>query len=363
MTSKLTYVLVPLVILGSGMTVIRKKDGQQKQRFEGLHSITDHLTAISAEPPIDLNFCEELVPLDNPEVKDKIEYELHQNLFYRSSAALLIKRANRYRGEFVPILQKHGVPEDFFYLSVAESGLSNAISPVGAKGFWQFMSATGAHYGLEISATVDERYHPAKSAEAAARYLSDLYDRFGDWQLVAAAYNMGPGGLSRAVRHQQTEDYFELDLNSETGRYLYRILGFKTLLEDPLRYGFNLKEVYEPISYRTVRVSKNLPSLKRFAKQQGVKYDLLKLMNPWLTSHSLQVKPGKTYEIRLPLETEIKGRELEVYDPRDLRPVINSDTLELDEMDARREAQDSVKTEQLPDSLTVQKPSIDEQTS
>ena len=227
---------------------------------------------------------------------------------------LTFKRVNRYRDQFFNILEEQGIPRDFFYLAIAESHLSNAVSPVGAKGFWQFVESTGRQYGLEISLTVDERFHPEKAAYAASRYLYDNYSQFKSWILVAAAYNMGPSGLSRAMKAQDKVSYFELDLNKETSNYLYRILALKYILEQPERYGFNIHndQLYQPLSYRKVRVTENIPDLVTFAKSNGSSYKEMKIMNPWLISNHLEVLPGKTYEIRFPVKSGFKAFELAV---------------------------------------------------
>ncbi|MEO1450696.1 MAG: lytic transglycosylase domain-containing protein, partial [Bacteroidota bacterium] len=207
---------------------------------------------------------------------------------------------------------QNGIPEDFFYMAVAESNLANASSPVGAQGFWQFMKPTARHYGLEISETVDERFHPTKATYAAVRYLKDLYREFGDWTLVAAAYNMGSPRLHRAIKAQGTDDYFALKLNRETSRYIYRILSFKSLLEEPWRYGIALEpqELYNPIPYRKVEITESNPNLATFAQEQGVGYLKLRTLNPWLITHHLDVPAGKSYEIRLPIQENLQAHEL-----------------------------------------------------
>ena len=279
-----------------------------------LRTISSHLSSLQLQAPADLTFAGEVIPLDRPHVQGQLNRELRKNQYYYSSNLLMHKRAARYRETFQRILRQHGVPDDFFYLAMAESQLSNAISPVGAKGFWQFMPATAREYGLEVSATVDERYHPEKAAHAAAYYLKDAYERFGDWTLVAASYNMGQAGVARQVRRQGKDDYFELSLNSETSHYLYRILHFKVLMEHPQMFGLKLgeAELYTPITYRAVEVNRDIANLAQFAKEHGTTLENLKRLNPWLTAHSLQVKPGKIYEVRIPVNQNFIAAELEV---------------------------------------------------
>ncbi len=309
--SKLVYFIVPISLLLGGMTLLNSRDLSD---HPDLRSISGHLTVMSAEPPSDLNFCDQRVPLENFDVKERVDRELQRNVYYHSSTVLLLKRMARYHDQFLQILKENEIPEDFLYLSVAESGLSNAISPVGAKGFWQFMRPTGKHYGLEISETVDERFHPEKATQAAANYLNDLYKQFGDWSLVAASYNMGPSGVKRAMRVQEVDNYFDLHLNRETSAYLFRILAFKTIMEQPYQYGFHVNNPYKPVPYYAVSVSKSIANLAAFAKENGSTYRMLKIMNPWLISTRLTVQPGKTYEIRFPLNDDLLANEMAIDD-------------------------------------------------
>ena len=299
------------------------------QQESQLKNIAEHLSVINFGPPSHVEFCGEAIPMDNDKVKEKLTEEIRRNTDYYASMLLTFKRVNRYKEQFFTILEEQGIPRDFFYLSIAESHLSNAISPVGAKGFWQFVESTARQYGLEISETVDERFHPEKSAYAASRYLYDNYSQFKSWVLVAAAYNMGPGGLSRAIKTQGTASYFELNLNRETSRYLYRILALKYILEQPERYGFNIRndQLYQPLSYRKVRVTENIPDLVTFAKSNGSSYREMKLMNPWLISNHLEVLPGKAYEIRFPVRPDFKAFELAVSGKSYDKKVVTQDSV------------------------------------
>ncbi|MDX1908139.1 MAG: lytic transglycosylase domain-containing protein [Bacteroidia bacterium] len=279
--------------------------------------VTGHLSVINSAPPADLTFCDTPVPLDKPHVKSLLEREIARQLEGYNGTLLTFQRANRYQDEFLSIMNEMGVPEDFFYLVIAESNLSNASSPAGAQGFWQFMHAAATMYGLEISETVDERYHPEKSTVAACRYLKNAYEDFGDWALVAASYNMGNGGLSQAIKAQGTRDYYDLKLNRETGHYLYRILAYKSIMEAPERYGIAVsnRQLFQPIPYRAIKVQENIPDLASFAQQHGTDYATLKLLNPWLIASRLDITPGKTYEIRLPAGNYMHASELRVQRP------------------------------------------------
>lgn len=307
--SRSIYFLVPLGIVLAGMSL---KGFDSQPAVHDLRFISGHLSVLDMTPPEGLTFCEQRVPLEREDVRLQLEKELERLLRYPSGVQLILKRANRYREPFQQILRSRGIPEDFFYLAIAESNLANQTSSAGAQGFWQFMAPTAQQYGLEVSSTVDERFHPEKATWAATAYLRDSYKQFGDWALVAASYNMGGYGLSRAMERQQSEDYFALDLNPETSRYLYRILAYKCLFEHPNRYGISVQRasLYQPIPYSVLMVRENIADLASFAESQGISYRTLKTLNPWLTGPSLTVEAGKTYEIRFPLSQDLSATEL-----------------------------------------------------
>ncbi len=316
---KFSYLVVPMGLLFSSVSVAPEAASTataitQEAVPVDLRTISGHLSSLKLQAPQDLDFAGQLVPLDRPHVAQKLNRELRRHQYYYASNLLVHKRATRYEKVFKRILRQHGVPEDFFYLSIAESVLSNAISPVGAKGFWQFMPATARHYGLEVSATVDERYHPEKAAHAAAYYLKDAYERFGDWTLVAASYNMGQAGVARQVHRQDQDDYYELSLNQETGKYLYRILTYKVIMEHPQLFGLQLSEaeMYAPITYRAFEIDQDIEDLQDFAREKGTTLSNLKRLNPWLVSDRLDAQPDKTYDIRIPVSQEFLASELEV---------------------------------------------------
>ncbi|MEL6252935.1 MAG: lytic transglycosylase domain-containing protein [Bacteroidota bacterium] len=277
-----------------------------------LKALSGKVSAFNYGAPLSLEFAGETVDIQNPRIEKKINREIRKSLNYPAATKLLLKRAYRYQDRFMDILEAKGIPSDFFYLSIAESKLSNATSAVGAKGFWQFMPATARQYGLEVSDQVDERLHPDKATYAAARFLKAAHKQLGEWTLVAAAYNMGPTGVERAVKNNGTRDYFQMDLNPETGAYLYRILGYKSVLEGAERYGFDLDEIeyYHPIPYRTTLVKENIDDLATFAQSHGSTYRDLKIMNPWLLTDRLTVSEGESYEIRFPIVSNPTAYEL-----------------------------------------------------
>ncbi|HEY9115879.1 MAG TPA: lytic transglycosylase domain-containing protein, partial [Bacteroidales bacterium] len=194
------------------------------------------------------------------------------------------------------------IPADFKYVAVIESGLKNVVSPAGATGFWQFLKDTGKEYGLEIDRDIDERYNVVKSTEAACKYLQKGYDKYHDWNLVAASYNAGMNGISRFMDEQGAESYYDLLTSEETTRYVFRALAIKLIFENPEAYGFYVQknELYLPIPVHYVEVNYGVDSWKDFAKENGISYKLLKYFNPWLRSTSLKNRSKKTYMIAIP---------------------------------------------------------------
>ena len=254
--------------------------------------------------PSTAEFAGETAPLNIIDVRERFERELLVNANLDATTLLIIKRANRSFPIIEPILAKYGVPDDFKYLAVAESGLLNAVSPAGAKGFWQFMEATGRESGLEINGEVDERYHLEKSTEAACKYLLNAKQRFGTWTMAAASYNGGFGGVGKQVDIQKVTNYYDLLLTDETARYVFRILALKEIMKNPTLYGFNVtpEELYENLPVRKVEVDSTIADLADFSKAQGINYKILKIHNPWLRDKKLTNASRKKYTIDIPLK-------------------------------------------------------------
>lgn len=249
------------------------------------------------------DFAGERVPVENFDILERLERELLVNTYWHSSTVLNIKMANRFFPIIEPILAEEGVPDDFKYLAVAESNLRNVTSPAGAKGIWQFLGSTGRSYGLEINSEVDERYHYEKATRAACRYLKDYYEKMGSWTLVAAAYNMGGPRLMRFMESQRALDYYDLNLFEETNRYVFRILAFKEIMENPSEFGFYIgsADKYPPFDeIDWVEVDTPIQNLGDFASDHGISYRMLKVYNPWLIDNSLKSVGSKTYQIAIP---------------------------------------------------------------
>jgi len=263
--------------------------------------------AFAVEIPGSLDFAGEQVPLDVFFSRESLDRELMVNTYWHSNTILLLKRSARYFPVIEPILKKNGVPDDFKYLALIESGLMNTVSPSNATGFWQFLDKTGKQYGLEVTEQVDERYHVVKSTEAACRYLKAAYAELNNWTLAAASYNAGQGRISRETARQKKQDYYDLYLNAETSRYIFRILALKLISENPAGYGFYLrnKDLYLPLTTYSVRVDTSITDLVNFAARNNVSYRILKEFNPWLRSDQLKVLPGKSYTLDFPDKNSI----------------------------------------------------------
>ena len=250
-----------------------------------------------------MTFAGERVPLQDTDVRERLDREIHVNTYWHSNMLLMIKKANRFFSEIEPLLKKYNLPDDFKYLAVAESGLDNVTSHAGASGFWQFMKATGKEYGLEINNYVDERYNLELATKVAAQYLINSKDLFGSWTTAAAAYNAGNAGITKQMKRQDATDYYSLLLNSETGRYVFRILAFKEILSNPEKYGFYVdqQDLYQAIPTKTIIIDTPVEDFAKFAKQQGINYKILKIHNPWLRDTYLKNASGKAYSIKIPI--------------------------------------------------------------
>lgn len=249
----------------------------------------------------DINFCNEQVPVDQPFIYKKLDREFLVNMYWQSQTFLFIKRANQWFPIIEPILKKNNIPDDFKYLAVIESGLMNVVSPSGAKGFWQFMPRTAKGMNLEVNEFVDERYDVEIATQAACEYLNNAYKKFNNWTLAAASYNMGKAGLERRLTEQEVGSYYDLLLNQETGRYIYRILAVKSILASPEKYGFNYddEDLYTIPKYKTVEVDSSINNLVLFSKSFGMNYHELKSLNPWLRDKSLPNETNKVYSIKI----------------------------------------------------------------
>ncbi|MDN3677896.1 lytic transglycosylase domain-containing protein [Flavobacterium paronense] len=283
-----------VVILVSGILVFGVSgDSKEKLLHEG--------TAMYF--PTTVDFAGETAPLQINDVKERLDRELLINANLDATTALIIKRANRVFPIIEPILAKYGVPDDFKYLAVIESGLTNAVSGSGAKGVWQFMPDTAKEKGMEVNDIVDERYDLEKSTEAACKYLLSAKEKFGSWTLAAASYNGGMSGVGKKIEEQKVANYYDLALTEETSRYVFRILALKEIMKNPAQYGFSIfsGDLYAQIPSKKIEVDSTINDLADFAKTQGINYKILKIHNPWLRDKKLINSTRKKYEIEIPL--------------------------------------------------------------
>ena len=305
-----------------GISALFVYAGRYYSEIKKYNDLRDSTYSVYALPvPDSITFAGESVPLENFDVKEALDKELHKITYWHSETFLYLKRAHRYFPEIEKILKENGIPDDFKYLAVTESGLTNTVSPAGAAGFWQIMKKTGKSYGLEINDEVDERYHFEKSARTACKYLKDAYRKYNNWALVAASYNLGQGNLDKQLNRQDASSYYDLLLNPETSRYVYRILAFKTIMENPQSFGFKFrkKDLYPPIPYKEITIDTAVTDFAAFAEKYRTNYKMLKFFNPWLRDSFLTNKYKKTYIIRIPEE----GSRKKDY----LKEIHNSDSI------------------------------------
>jgi hypothetical protein len=264
------------------------------------------VNAVAIDLPDTLSFAGEPVPMNIADVRERLDREMHINAYWHTNTIFLLKRAHRWLPQIARVLEEEGIPDDFKFMPAIEGAFKNDISPKSAIGFWQFRRDAAREFGLEVSRQVDERYDPIKSTKAACKYLRKAYERFGSWTLVAASFNRGRSGIIRAMDNQKVDNYYDLMLNEETSRYVFRILAAKEILEHPRRYGFEVPDelLYEiePIKY--VTVSENVDNWVDWSQAQGINYKLLKRHNPWIQSSSLKVSSGKEYLVAIPLINE-----------------------------------------------------------
>lgn len=259
--------------------------------------------------PDTLYFAGERVPLNIYYVHESLDRELMVNMYWHSNILLCMKRAGRFFPIIEPILKKNGIPDDFKYLCVIESGLQNVTSSAKAQGYWQFVRSTGERYGLTINDDIDMRNHIEASTEAACRYLKDLKQRFGSWTSAAAAYNCGEGGLSRRFRLESINNYYDVRLNPETARYIYRILAIKLIMQHPQDYGIYIRhcDLYHTIPTQNATLSGQDIDLYEFARQHNCSYKMLRELNPWLINEKIKNKDDQTFTVKLPIK---KGTEM-----------------------------------------------------
>lgn len=300
-TIKNVLAAIGLICL-SGLFIFAVQKAPEDNTISSEEKIVNDYNVYAIPVPENLDFAGEPVPLGDPDVYERMDRELLVNTYWQSNGLLMFKQAQKYFPVIEPILKEHGIPDDFKYLAVIESGLSNVVSPAGARGIWQIMPATARENGLEVNDNVDERYHLAKSTELACKYLLRSKESLGSWTLAAAAYNAGNAGVSRRLKEQNVKDYYDLLLGEETGRYIFRIIALKEILKNPKAYGFNFNksDLYNSIPTYEVKVDTEVNDFTAFAEKHGINYKILKIHNPWLREDHLNNKSRKQYIIEIP---------------------------------------------------------------
>lgn len=311
MDKKIIYILVALGILitTTAVFVTLKISSIEKKTPQEIivHLEKDHREFLP-QVPSKLDFCGEDVPLKDFDVYERMERELLVNVHWSSATILYFKRANRWFPLIEPILEKHGIPNDFKYLAVIESGLTNAVSPAGAAGFWQFMAPVAKQYGLEVNEKIDERFNLEKATNAACKYLKEAFSKYGSWTMAAASYNFGMNGIDRQIGRQRSRNYYNLYLVEETSRFVFRLIAIKEIFSNPFKYGFDIdeSELYKSFETEEIVVNKEIKDLALFAKEKGINYKIIKIFNPWIRDNFLPNPSRKVYSLKIPVDGEIE---------------------------------------------------------
>ena len=275
-------------------------NGPEDERHQT--KFNENYAIFSPNQPNEISFAGEKMPLIQNDINERFDREILVNTYWQSQTVLFIKKAHKYFPVIEPILKNKGIPDDFKYLAIAESGLANVVSHSGATGFWQIMKDTGKENGLLINKEVDERYHLIKSTKAACNYLNEAYTKFGSWTLAAASYNMGMTGLNKQMKKQNVENYYDLLLNNETARYIFRIAAIKEILSNQKTYGFQIrkKDLYKLPPLNQVLLDTSVGNFANYAEQLNLNYKILKEYNPWLRQAELKNESNFAYFIDVP---------------------------------------------------------------
>ncbi len=305
-------ILLAASLIMPGILLLILSGSTDNDRLVRQKEFNDRYGIYALDLPDNPTFAGEPVPVGEADIQERFERELLVNTYWQSQTLLLLKRKERWFGLISSILKENNIPDDFKYLALAESGFLNVVSPSGAAGYWQFLEATGIQYGLEISEEVDERYHVEKSTHAACAYFKEAYAIFNNWSLVAAAYNMGIEGVKKQMELQKADSYHDLLLNEETSRYLFRILALKEICNDPLKFGFHLRnrDLYQPYKSDTLFVDSSITDLADFALIHGINDKELKMLNPWLRGGSLTNKNRKIYQFLILEKNQVQDKNV-----------------------------------------------------
>lgn len=250
-----------------------------------------------------ITFAGDTIPIGDPDIRERLERELWINVYWQSNTAQLIRKSGRWFPMIDSILKQEGIPDDFKYLVAIESSFENVTSPKGAVGFWQLMEPTAKEFGLQVNDEIDERLHPVKSTLAATKLLKRGRSVLGHWSAVAASYNVGITGLKRVMDSQYTDHFYDLLINQETGRYLYRALACKLIFTSPERYGYGKLLPLKTYSTVPATLDSSVSDLAYWCRSRGFTYKCFRQVNPWIKSNRLTVSDSiASYSILLPTQ-------------------------------------------------------------
>ena len=299
--------VIAMAVLVMAGTIVAQ--AQLKREYSNMGS-TSPVFSVTASPdiPASVTFAGEKVSFDRLDMAERLDRELTSVIYGQTTTELCFKRANRYFPALSKILKEQGVPLDFLYLAVTESSMDyNAYSSAKAAGIWQLLAGTARDYGLEVNDEVNERFDPEKSTVAACKYLKAAYKKYGHWPTVAASYNAGMQRLTNELSKQKVDNSFDLYLVQETSRYVFRIIAYKLVMENPKRYGYRLsrQHLYQPVGYTVVDVTGPVASWIDWAKGKGITYAQLREANPLIRSTKMTNAGGKTYKVRVPKQGDL----------------------------------------------------------
>lgn len=292
---KIIYGVLGLLLLGNLFLLISTTTKNENSiSFQMINSVVKNKV---------YEFAGEAVPMEDPEVFERLDRELASNVYWQGNTLQILKLSERYFPIIEPILKENGIPDDFKYLAVAESGLRHVTSPAGAASTWQIMKTTGREYGLIIDDEIDERYNIEKSTRAACKYLNSAYLKYGNWTLAAASYNMGMAGLQGKINEQLEDNYYNLWLNQETSRYVFRLIAYKEILQNPKAYGYIYSfgvDAYPPLNSEQKFIQLPVYDLALWAKDNGTNYKMIRHLNPWIRGNKITTIKSPEIQISVP---------------------------------------------------------------
>lgn len=309
----LKKILTGLIILSIPFFLIASFNSPEIDTYIADRSLNDKLEEKSViqvvtMPPIPniVYFAYEKMPSDYQDVYESLQREILTMTYWHASMVRTMQLANRHEKYVKDILIKEGLHPDFFYLCIAESGLLPVFSPSNAGGYWQFLVGTAREYGLIVNEEVDERFNWEKSTKAAVKYLKKAYRTFGTWTLAAASYNIGIKNIKDRIEYQSLTNYYDMQFPEETARYLYRVLAYKIMLNNPKPYGFYIddNDLYPEERFKNVVVRGSVENWSEFAVQHGTNFKMLKMYNEWIRRNGLTNAARRTYVVRVPLGRE-----------------------------------------------------------